>query len=101
VAALADDLFHPFDRDTPGGDGLSISIAAASIIARTMRDALMRNLHHDYPYTAFAEQVGYTTAGYRRRSRFRSANGARSGSARKKTDPASKKVSKGLSSNIL
>jgi ribonuclease HII len=64
-------------RDTPdglicparpivGGDGLSMSIAAASIVAKTMRDALMRNLHRDYPHYGFAEHVGYATAGHRR-----------------------------------
>jgi ribonuclease HII len=64
-------------RDTPdglicparpivGGDGLSMSIAAASIVAKTMRDALMRNLHRDYPDYGFAEHVGYATAGHRR-----------------------------------
>ena len=64
-------------RDTPdglicparpivGGDGLSMSIAAASIVAKTMRDALMRNLHRDYPHYGFAEHVGYATAAHRR-----------------------------------
>lgn len=64
-------------RDTPdglicparpivGGDGLSMSIAAASIVAKTMRDALMRNLHRDYPHYGFDEHVGYATAAHRR-----------------------------------
>ena len=64
-------------RDTPdglicparpiiGGDGLSMSIAAASIVAKTMRDALMRNLGRDYPHYGFAEHVGYATAAHRR-----------------------------------
>ena len=31
-----------------------------------MRDALMRNLHRDYPHYGFAEHVGYATAAHRR-----------------------------------
>ena len=53
-------------RPIIGGDGLSMSIAAASIVAKTMRDALMRNLGGDYPQYGFAEHVGYATAGHRR-----------------------------------
>ncbi len=48
-----------------GGDGLSMSIAAASIIAKTTRDALMRNLGLDFPAYGFAEHVGYATAFHR------------------------------------
>jgi ribonuclease HII len=47
------------------GDALSMSIAAASIVAKTMRDALMRNLSHDYPQYGFAQHVGYATVGHR------------------------------------
>ena len=53
-------------RPIIGGDGLSMSIAAASIVAKTMRDALMRNLGGEYPQYGFAEHVGYATAGHRR-----------------------------------
>jgi ribonuclease HII len=53
-------------RTIVGGDGLSMSIAAASIVAKTARDALMRNLHRDYPHYGFAEHVGYATLGHRR-----------------------------------
>ena len=49
-----------------GGDALSMSIAAASIIAKTTRDALMRNLHVEYPQYGFADHVGYATAAHRR-----------------------------------
>jgi len=52
-------------RPIVGGDGLSMSIAAASIVAKTMRDALMRNLGRDYPQYGFAEHVGYATLGHR------------------------------------
>jgi ribonuclease HII len=47
------------------GDALSMSIAAASIVAKTMRDALMRNLSRDYPQYGFAQHVGYATVGHR------------------------------------
>jgi ribonuclease HII len=37
-----------------------------SIVAKTMRDALMRNLSRAYPQYGFAEHVGCGTAGHRR-----------------------------------
>ncbi|HKN29994.1 MAG TPA: ribonuclease HII [Roseiarcus sp.] len=49
-----------------GGDALSMSIAAASIVAKTTRDALMRNLGREYPQYGFADHVGYATALHRR-----------------------------------
>ena len=48
------------------GDRQSMSIAAASIIAKTTRDALMRNLGRDYPQFGFADHAGYATASHRR-----------------------------------
>ncbi len=48
-----------------GGDGLSMSIAAASIVAKTTRDALMRNLGRDYPGYGFGDHAGYGTAFHR------------------------------------
>jgi ribonuclease HII len=53
-------------RAIVGGDALSMSIAAASIIAKTTRDALMRNLGRDFPQYGFADHVGYATALHRR-----------------------------------
>lgn len=44
-----------------GGDGLSASIAAASILAKTYRDALMDMLHELYPVYGFKEHKGYGT----------------------------------------
>ena len=44
-----------------GGDGLSASIAAASVIAKTFRDALMRSYHEQYPHYGFSDNVGYGT----------------------------------------
>jgi ribonuclease HII len=43
-----------------------MSIAATSIVAKTMRDALMRNLHRDHQHYGFAEHLGYATAAHRR-----------------------------------
>ena len=47
------------------GDSLSASIAAASIIAKTYRDDLMRRLDTEYPGYGFAEHVGYATKTHR------------------------------------
>jgi ribonuclease HII len=62
---LPDGLICPA-RPIIDGDALSMSIAAASIVAKTMRDALMRNLGLEYPHYGFAEHVGYATVGHRR-----------------------------------
>jgi ribonuclease HII len=43
------------------GDTVSASIAAASVIAKTYRDRLMRQLHDLYPHYNFAQHVGYGT----------------------------------------
>jgi len=43
------------------GDSISASIAAASIIAKTYRDALMRDYEQTYPQYGFAAHVGYGT----------------------------------------
>lgn len=47
------------------GDSISASIAAASVIAKTYRDALMRSLHEVYPQYDFARHVGYGTLSHR------------------------------------
>ena len=52
-------------RPIVGGDALSLSIAAASIVAKTTRDALMRNLGRDYPGYGFGDHAGYPTAFHR------------------------------------
>lgn len=46
------------------GDSLSASIAAASIIAKEHRDALMREFDREYPGYGFAEHAGYGTAAH-------------------------------------
>jgi ribonuclease HII len=43
------------------GDSISASIAAASILAKTYRDDLMRALDATYPGYGFASHVGYAT----------------------------------------
>jgi ribonuclease HII len=43
------------------GDSLCFSIAAASILAKTVRDAIMRDLDKRYPYYGFAAHKGYAT----------------------------------------
>ena len=44
------------------GDDKVAAIAAASILAKTARDALMCRLHEDYPAYGFAQHKGYCTA---------------------------------------
>jgi ribonuclease HII len=44
-----------------GGDGLDASIAAASIVAKVHRDAIMARLDGDYPGYGFAHHMGYAT----------------------------------------
>ncbi len=44
-----------------GGDGLDAAIGAASIIAKTRRDALMIELHQHYPDYGFDRHKGYPT----------------------------------------
>jgi ribonuclease HII len=48
------------------GDARSLSIAAASLLAKTARDALMRQLDGDYPVYRFAAHKGYGTQQHRR-----------------------------------
>lgn len=43
------------------GDGKIASIAAASILAKTVRDAGMRVLHAQYPQYSFDRHMGYPT----------------------------------------
>src|SRR3984957_2547263 len=44
-----------------GGDGRSLSIAAASIVAKVTRDRLMTRLHHDHPGYNWCSNKGYGT----------------------------------------
>lgn len=44
------------------GDAKSLAVAAASIIAKTTRDAIMDQLHSDFPEYHFEKNAGYGTA---------------------------------------
>lgn len=46
------------------GDGKIASIAAASILAKTVRDAEMLGLHEQYPMYGFDRHMGYPTAAH-------------------------------------
>jgi ribonuclease HII len=48
-----------------GGDGLSLSIAAASILAKVVRDRAMARLDPRWPAYGFAAHAGYPTARHR------------------------------------
>ncbi|MDD4178558.1 MAG: ribonuclease HII [Candidatus Margulisbacteria bacterium] len=48
-------------RGITGGDGRCVSIAAASIIAKVVRDRLMDEYHKDYPLYRFNQHKGYGT----------------------------------------
>lgn len=46
------------------GDDKVAAIAAASILAKTARDAFMCRLHDEYPAYGFAQHMGYGTAAH-------------------------------------
>jgi ribonuclease HII len=48
------------------GDQLSLSIAAASIIAKETRDEMMRELHQKFPEYGFDKHAGYGTEFHRK-----------------------------------
>ena len=47
------------------GDSRSISIAAASIIAKVTRDAMMKKFHDQYPEYNFIQHKGYPTKAHK------------------------------------
>ncbi|GET32970.1 ribonuclease HII [Prolixibacter bellariivorans] len=47
------------------GDGKYLSIAAASILAKTYRDDFMLALHQEYPFYAWKQNKGYPTKAHR------------------------------------
>ena len=57
--------FHPFDgipfTTVVGGDATYLSIAAASVLAKTWRDALMTRMDERFPGYGLAEHKGYGT----------------------------------------
>lgn len=48
-------------KNVIGGDGLSLSIAAASIVAKVVRDGIMARLAARYPGFGFEHNAGYGT----------------------------------------
>lgn len=62
--------FHPYKKIKHQciikGDDLYLSIAAASVLAKTHRDEFMRKLHDEYPHYGWFNNKGYATAGHRR-----------------------------------
>ena len=64
--ALIDGLpVHPFPvahTALVSGDAISLSIAAASVIAKVTRDRLMNELDRRYPLYGFARHKGYATS---------------------------------------
>jgi ribonuclease HII len=52
-------------RPVVGGDARSLSIAAASILAKTVRDRAMARLDRRWPAYGFARHAGYPTAAHR------------------------------------
>jgi len=63
------DQFHGFDglpfATIIGGDNMYVSIAAASILAKTERDQLMKDLSKDYMPYGWGSNKGYGTAQHR------------------------------------
>ena len=51
-------------RAIPYGDGLSVSIGAASIIAKVVRDRIMVGYDRLYPEYGFASHKGYATSAH-------------------------------------
>ena len=65
---LVDGLYCPQtgipSRAIVKGDSKVAAISAASILAKTARDALMLQLHEQYPLYGFASHKGYPTAAH-------------------------------------
>lgn len=69
-AVIADgNHFHPYGdvpcRAVIKGDASYLDIAAASILAKTHRDAYMRQLHEQYPVYGWNVNKGYPTRAHR------------------------------------
>ena len=47
------------------GDSLYLSIAAASVLAKTYRDEYMKELHDEFPQYGWMKNKGYPTLGHR------------------------------------
>jgi ribonuclease HII len=53
-------------RGIIGGDRLSVSVAAASIVAKVTRDRIMQELHGRFPQYGFDRNKGYPTKDHRK-----------------------------------
>jgi ribonuclease HII len=67
---LIDGNYFTAYKDTPHkcmikGDATYASIAAASVLAKTSRDAYMKKLHEEYPYYSWHSNKGYGTEVHR------------------------------------
>lgn len=64
--ALIDGKFAPIlpckTQTVVKGDATSLSIAAASILAKVTRDRMMARLHEEFPHYGWATNAGYGTA---------------------------------------
>ena len=56
---------HIDQKTIVGGDRKSLSIAAASVLAKVTRDRLMENFHREYPQYMFDQHKGYGTSLHR------------------------------------
>jgi ribonuclease HII len=54
-------VFQQAQTALVGGDGRSLSIAAASVIAKVTRDRMMRKWHIEFPQYNFEQNKGYGT----------------------------------------
>ncbi|MCD4788393.1 MAG: ribonuclease HII [Bacteroidales bacterium] len=48
------------------GDGIYLSIAAASVLAKTHRDEYMEKIHHEFPVYDWTKNKGYPTQSHKR-----------------------------------
>jgi ribonuclease HII len=72
-AIISDALPLPLRNVRPviDGDALSVAVAAASIVAKVARDALMREMCERYPGYGFCHNKGYPTPEHKRLLRQR------------------------------
>lgn len=71
MSALVDGNRLPKNLPCPAypvikGDGISASIAAASILAKLARDRIMEKLHLDYPEYGWNSNVGYPSPAHKK-----------------------------------
>lgn len=69
--ALIDGNRIPRDLDVPAeaivkGDGRSLTIAAASVVAKVLRDRIMSDLARQYPGYGWQENAGYPTPAHKK-----------------------------------